>query len=458
MDGRPNTKTRIAMRLALVLALALTMAACGQSNQPPGDDGKDGDGDDGPKPPQGDPQAVHDTIAYVAAGGDEIRLIDPDGSDDRRLWAHGQDDPEGVYDVWTMAWNPQSTRLAFASTHENWCSLFGSDIFSIGADGTQYERITQAPSCAELADFPQGTVRVPVKNYSFDSFTGFMYYQGAASLQMVTLPPNGTGMVTFTDVADFGSGEDWLQVASLIVASNREVMFSSLADVQAGGTVTTSEVSVYEPAGFWEAHSPSWRRDGTAVSFIYNFNSFTELPAHPEPLTFGTNLMAETADFPLFVDLVARGPTSETANDILYAGTESFESTAIYLVSDGSSGPGEPLVEYDSTESILGLAWLPDGSGFVYSVTEGDFFGEERSANLFLFDFQTGMPERITDFVGEFAGLLSVSPDGTAVVFERADAQVEFSDELLEPDLWVVRGDGSLELLVEEARAPAWSW
>ena len=459
MDQRHKSeRLRKALRLALALTITLAMAACGQTSPPPGDGDGDGDGDSEPKPPPGDPQAVHDTIAYVTGSGDEIRLIDPDGTNDRSLWAHGLDDTEEVYDVWTMAWNPQATRLAFSSTHENWCSLFGSDIYSVGADGSQYQRVTQAPACGDLADYPKGTVQVPVKNNSFDSFVGFMYFQGAPGPQMVTLPPNGTGMVTFTDVADFGSGEDWLQVAALIVASEREVMFGSLVDVQAGGTVTTSEVNVYHPSAFWEARSPTWRRDGSAISFIYNFNSFFDLPASPEPLSFGTELMADTTTFPSFVDLLARGPTAATADDILFAGTESFDVTGIYLVTDGRSDPGEPLVAYDSTESILGLAWLPDASGFLYSVTEGDFFGEDRSANIYLYEFESGTPTPVTSFVGDFAGVLSVSPDGSAVVFERAAEQVEFSDDLVDPDLWVATLDGSLELLVEDARAPAWSW
>src|SRR5690606_21525427 len=155
-----NRPPRTLWHLVLLLILALSMAACGQTTEPP-------KGDD-PKPPLDDPQALHDTIAYVAAGGDSIRLIDPDGSNDRELWAHGLNDPQQVYDVWSLAWNPQATRLTFSGTHENWCSLFASDIFSVGADGSQYQRITQAPSCAELGDYPQGTVRVPVKNVSMD--------------------------------------------------------------------------------------------------------------------------------------------------------------------------------------------------------------------------------------------------------------------------------------------------
>jgi len=425
------------------------MAACGQTTEPP-------KGDD-PKPPLDDPQALHDTIAYVAAGGDSIRLIDPDGSNDRELWAHGLNDPQQVYDVWSLAWNPQATRLTFSGTHENWCSLFASDIFSVGADGSQYQRITQAPSCAELGDYPQGTVRVPVKNVSMDSFSGFMYFQGAAGLQPINLPPNGTGLVTFPEVADFGPGGDWLQVASLIAADSREILIGSAVDVDGEGAVTTSEVPVYQPGGFWEAHSPTWRHDGSALTFIYNFNSFMELAAQPDALAFGSNLMAETTDFPLFVDLLARGPTAETENDILYAGTDSFETAGIYRVSEGRAGPGEPLVTFEATESILGLAWMPDGSGFYYSVTEGDYYGEDRSANIFYYGFATATPLRVTSLVGDFVGPLSVSSDGESIVFERAGALVDFSDDLLDPDLWLLDAQGAMTLLVADARAPAWS-
>jgi len=451
MTDRPRYPFRSATRLALLVVLALSMAACGQPTTPPGD------GNDDPQPPQADPQALHDTTAYVAAGGDEIRLIDPDGGNDRSLWAHGHSDPESVYQVWSMAWNPQATRLTFSSTHENWCSLFASDIFSVGADGSQYQRLTQAPACAELADYPQGTVRVPVRNDSFDSFSGFMYFQGAAGLQPLNLPPNGTGMVTFPDVADFGPGGDWLQVATVIAGNNREIMIGSAADVPGGGTVTSAEVGIYYPGSYWEAHSPTWRHDGTAVTFIYNFNSFMELPAQPAALSFGEYLMDESADFPLFVDLLARGPTATTAAQILYAGTDSFETTGIYLVEDGGSGPGEPLVVREATESILGLAWLPDGSGFYYSVTEGDYYGEDRSANIFHYDFGSQAHERVTSLVGDFAGPLSVAPDGQSVVFERSSDQVEFSDDLTDPDLWIATREGDLTLLVADARSPAWS-
>ena len=102
---------------------------------------------------------LHDTIAYVGgSGADAIRLIDPAGRNDRALWTHGYDDPSNVYDVWSLAWNPDAAEVAFASTHENWCSINASDVFVVSADGSEYRRVTQAPACAELADHPKGAV------------------------------------------------------------------------------------------------------------------------------------------------------------------------------------------------------------------------------------------------------------------------------------------------------------
>lgn len=80
-------------------------------------------------------------IAYVSADSwDEIRLINADGSGDRLLWSHGQTDPgdaadtRGIYNVLSLAWRPDGSEVAFASTHEMWCSLNTSDIFSIRTD------------------------------------------------------------------------------------------------------------------------------------------------------------------------------------------------------------------------------------------------------------------------------------------------------------------------------------
>lgn len=414
----------------------------------------------GPQPPPGfdGTPPLHNTVAYVRGDtADEIRLVNPDGTGDRALWAHGQADPEEVYAVWSLAWRPDAKALTFASTHENPCSLNHADIFALGADGAGYRRVTEAPACADLAAYPKGTVQVPVENPSFDTFVGFVYFQGAPGIQQVSLPPGGSGVVTFENVADFGSGDEGLQIATVIVGSSRAISVGTAVDVQAGGTVTTAPLTVYTPYVSWEAHSPTWHSSGSRLGYILNFNSVRQIASNPGPLDFGEELQTDSSQMPDFASLLAWGPISR-ADELLYAGNIAYDSEGIYLLTEGSATAGERLVAYESFEAVLGLAWLPDGSGFVYSVTEGDYFGEDRGANLFAYDFASRQATRITNFSGEFAGMLGVSSDGQSIVFERAAEMEELGYALVNPDLWIVGRDGrGLRLLVENARAPAWS-
>ena len=434
--------------LVLTIPFLSLLAACA---------GSGGGGSQLPPPPadNGSTTPVRNTIAYVRGDTrDEIRLVAPDGSGDRPLWTHNQTDPNNVYEVWSLTWRPDARALAFASTHENWCSLNNADIFAVGADGTGYRRITEAPTCADLASYSKGTVQVPVENASFESFVGFIYFQGAPSVQQVSLPPGGSSVVTFENVADFGTSS---QIAALIAGPNREIYVGTAVDVQAGGTVTTGPMSITPPTVFWEAFAPTWHSDGSRLGYVFNFNSLLQLPASPQPLEFGSLLLAEGAAVPNVILRLAWGPTLQTANRLLHQGGVFGASTGIYLTTEGSATT-EELLSFAATESVFGLAWLPDGSGFVYSVTEGDSFSTPRSANLFVYTLATRQATRITNFSGEFAGMLSVSPNAQQVVFERASALDDLGIELTNPDLWVVGRDGNgLRLLVANARAPGWS-
>jgi len=454
-------RTRFAPCLLFCL-FALCLAACGQAT--PGNDGRDKEDDD-PKGGTPPPSPVHDTIAYVVASGpsagDEIRLIDPDGGRDRLLWRSDQDDVLGVHSVGSLSWNPQATALAFSSTHENWCSLFGSDIFTIGSDGSQYRRLTQAPACGDLSTYPKGGVQVPVKNLGGDSFSGFMYFQGAASVKPVNLPPNGATVVVFEDVADFGSGQDWLQAASLISGTRRQLLISTFVDVQAGGSVSTAEAAVWPPDSSWNALDPTWRSDAQAVTFRLNNSDLLELPVQPHALEFGQPVLAQDRSLPDFITHLARGPGEDRASQILYVGTYIFDQPGVFLLEKGSSGPGEQLVTFDSLETIQGLTWLPDGSGFLFSHSEGELLSGERASNLFRYDFVGPQVVRLTDYTRRFVGRLSVSGDGSTVVYELGADIDALSGEVVDPDLYVLEigsAKATAALLVEDARAPAWSW
>jgi hypothetical protein len=393
-------------------------------------------------------------IAYVDdATRDTIRLIAPDGSADRLLWAHGLADPNEVYEVWSLEWSPNAAELAFASTHENWCSIDYADVFAIDAGGGNYRRITQSPSCAGLSAFPKGTVRVPVENNNIfgESFTGFVYFQGAPSILPVSLPPGGSTMLTFNNVADFG--DSFPQVGAIVHPSGREISFATAIDVVAGQSVTTGAMDLFVPTISWEARSPTWRSDGSRIGYLLNFASMFALPPNPSPLDLGQELQTDPSAMPDFTDLLKWGPPSK-ANQLLYRGNVIFDAQGVYLTTEGSASAGERLVPYETYQNIRGLAWLPDGSGFIFSVEELDDTFQAQRANLFEYNFASEQTRPITNFSDTFAGQLSVSSDGTQIVFERAAS----NDPAAATDLWLVNRDGTgLKLLKAGARAPSWS-
>jgi hypothetical protein len=417
----------------------------------------------GTEPPPG-----KGTIAYVSADSwDEIRLIRADGSGDRLLWSHGIDDPgdladpRGIYNISSLAWRPDGSELAFASTHEMGCSLNTSDIFAVGANGSGYRRITQAPACPELAAYPKGTVRIPLENPYGSQFETIIYFQGAPEAQEVSIPPNGSGIVTFENVADLGNGV--MQRAILlnpgIGGDDREFGEETAVDVQQGETVQTPQLTLdYPNISQRLMVSPTWRDDGNALVYAFLYNGPYRIEPQPAPLQQGELLATLYA-----ADHVSYGPAPEYSNQLLYVGEEGLDS-GIYLTSEGNAAAGELLVSIDPIyEQVLGLAWLPDGSGFVYSLKaptpESEFITK---ANIYLYSFGTefskGQKPPLTDFgPNEYAGRLSVSPDAQQLVFERASVWSFLTGELVEPELWVMNRDGSdMRLLVENGRAPAW--
>ncbi len=382
-------------------------------------------------------QASPGTIAYTPADTlDEIRLIEPDGSNDRRLWAHGIADPQKVYRIYSMTWRPDSSELAFASTHESWCSINFADVFVVGATGGSARRITEAPGCAALAAYPKGTVQVPVRNASFDAFVGFVYFQGAPSLQQVAIPAGGSTVVTFNNVADFGAGK--LQVAALINPPYREIKTGTAVDVPTGGNIRTETVfirgSVSTP---WEVHSQTWRHDGSQIGYVLNFNSLKRISSNPQPADFGERLLAELGRTCRPSQCTSPGARRRPPRtNCCTPAINCSNSTGIYRVTEGSATAGEKLVSHESYELIQGLSWLPDGSGFVYSVMEGF---EMDTANLYVYTFASRRAQRITNFSGEFAGLPSVAPDGRRIAFERFASR----EDNAAVDVWVVNLDGS---------------
>jgi len=409
--------------------------------------------------PRASPQAVAQTaagtIAYVRPNnqtGDEIRLIEPNGSNDRRLWSVGKADPNDVEAITGLAWRPDAAELAFASNHENICSRYYSDIYTILAHGGGYRRVTNAPHCAALASYPKGTVTVTVRNHNFDQSLYQIYVAGAPQVKSVTVAPGGSTTMTINDVADFGPG-----VVQQVVAVHGLYRWFDVvgADVQPGQTVHAGTFTI-SGAGFDMpgAFKPRWRYDGSRIGYTDGCGNLYGIAANPQPGMLGSRLlnfeMTENGGGACVFDW---GPTAATANQLLYATQASWEDDmGIFRVTEGSATRGTRLVPLhsDNANFVHDLRWLPDGAGFLFTMRHVEL---EILTDIYRYDFDTSRMTRLTNFADdEYVGNISIAPDGQHVVFERA---VEWGAPT---DLWIMRVDGSNQrLLVRNAAHPAWS-
>lgn len=386
--------------------------------------------------------AATGTIAYVRDGKD-IRLIEPDGSNDRFVWTSPLPTENGVSNV---EWNPASTELAFISAHEGVVSFYEKDIYAIRPNGSGYRKLTNAPIYEELVEFSKGTVVVDV----FVAGSGgpyFVYVSGAAEPQTVIAGSPGTHTLTFTNVADFGD------VLQPVVAINGEYRWfgAAAADVIPGQTVDAGTVSV-SGQGIWHfgvnENQLSWRSDGSRIGFLFGLGcQMKQAPASPPPGVADEPLLQpDILGFPCAMDWA---PLPSIANQLLFAETDPFSFKGrIYRMTQGSTDPGEPLITYDYPNLVLDIEWLPDGSGFLFSYADGGL----SVANIYAYSFATEELTLLTDFSDELAAAMSISPDGKQVVFERA------ADATSLTDLWMMNLDGSdLHLLVSNAARPSWS-
>lgn len=389
------------------------------------------------------------TIAYVR-NGTEIRLIDGDGSNDRRLWTHPDAKKElGIYDV---AWRPDGKELAFSSGHAAASSLYHADLYAVRPDGGGFRKLTNPPDRAEFARYPKGSVSVTVRNdqpfYRQSQASAgvfIVYVAGADEPQQITLPPGSAKTLLFRNVADFGN------MAQAVVAMwGNYRWFTPGVEVQAGRTVKAPVFSITgDGIELLGAFRPVWRSDGSRVSYrngVCTLNSTTVNPTPGEyvynPLFAGKN--------PLGTCVWDWGPTAGTANQLLYTENASGDSS-IFRMTEGGKHPGDRLAQYSNIEYqlLFDLKWLPDGSGFVFS----NQTLMRDSANLFRYDFATRKTTQITRLQNEFTGNFSISPDGRSIVFERAKSL----DQDRNTDLWIVSlTGGSPKLLINNAFSPSW--
>ena len=405
-------------------------------------------------------------IAYVAPNqpnGDEIHLINPDGSNNRLLFSTNHPLEAVLSDIGTLAWKPDASELAFSSRHENTCSLYDADIYAIRPDGTNYRRITGEPACGSRAGLPTGTVTVPVYNGTNHVGPFFIYFEGAPGIKSVALSPgSGPTMVTFENVADYGPQD---QYAVFITMDGRSLEPAIHLDVVPGETVQTNPMII--TAGFpdWGSFWPTYLPDGSRIATIFNELILYEFD--PNSQASGWNPNQVPWDFGLWGSALLWAPTPELQDYFLYYGAVEDEvwgvRSSIYL-GNAKTGERQEIFDVDPNlegNALLGLAWLPDGSGFLYSLAQfiwADEYTYIQVANLWEYSFDTGESTQLTSFTNGYTHQMSVSPDGSKIVFEYQSTG-NWIDPNPPIDLLMMNrdGTGNVSVLVEGARSPAWS-
>ncbi len=383
------------------------------------------------------------TIAYIR-GESEIRLIDPDGSNDRLVWSLPRPELAATFGIHGVAWRPDGKEIAFASGHEATHSLYQSDLYAISPDGSGLRKITNPPSRAEFGRYPKGTVSVTLRSSPLGPFmppTGpfIVYVAGAPEPQSAALAPGGSRTLIFENVADFGAHPQ-----PVVAMFGKSRWFIPGVDVQAGRTVSAGVLNITgKGIENFGAFGVAWRSDGAQLSYgLGNCAGLFKVPADPAP--------GSHQDQPVLAGNGSQnvctwdwGPTSSTANQVLIGG--GLLDPNVYLATEGGAR-GEKQVGGGPTDLLLEVEWLPDASGFLLSVSTG------AAANLYEYDFATKKATQLTRLDGEFVRSFSVSPDGQSVVFERARQFTGGSS-----DLWIMRRDGrDARLLVRNGSGPSW--
>jgi len=387
------------------------------------------------------PVTTSTAIAY--ARGNEIRLVELDGSNDRVIWATPR--PELNYTVSGLVWKPDGTEIAFSSDHEEAVSFFQRDIYAVRPDGSRLRKITNGPTHDELASYPQGTVTVTVTNFTGDGGPYIVYAQGAREPQSALIAPGASQTLTFPNVADLGEG---VQPVVAILGAFRW-FGGAVADVRAGATVDAGSLTITtNPIENFGVVGPGWRSDGAQIGYLESPACILEAsPADPPPGASYNPIL----DPDLFAPCAYDWAPSSVGADQLLIHVMDFDADEgrISRITAGSNTAGTPFVTFPVYEQVTDLRWLHDGSGFLYA-KRTDLFDE--SVNLFEYLFASGSARQITTFSGENVRAFSISPDGQSVVFERAPA-------LDGPaDVWVMQRDGSnARRLVQNGTSPAWN-
>ena len=413
-------------------------------------------------------------IAYISSSVDykEIRIIKPDGTQDKTLWKT----PSGTYsgdDKGSLDWHPDGSELVFDSRHNRERSYEGRDIFAISQDGTGLRRITRPPGSEGFNHYPTGTVTFFVDAYEQGDVQ--IYIEGAKDPYKYFARLSKNYPVTL-EVADWGEGVRQYIRLYYPSSTSSPCVYSveGWVDVIPGkvtdlGSVPFGQINNKTcPRSF----SPTWSHDGNSIiylrrsSSLFPDNDILQIPPHALPGKLGSTILdMSNTDFSDKVYRAVISPTALNKENILFLYRTALKDY-IYLT---DTTIGNHKGNYDvgcpqTVCNILDVAWLPDDSGFIFAQYEHDVTARNNQGALYRYTFSDHKVTPLLRLPGEIIGKLAISPDNSSIIFERAKSLtsgvnvVKYGPSAQCPcSLWVINGDGSgLHQLVADGRAPAW--
>lgn len=381
------------------------------------------------------------TIVYIREDARSLRLIQPDGSNDRLLW----EIPEGVSgEIESVAWRPDAQQIAFASSHESICSEWLSDIYTIHPDGSGLRRLTNGPACGELSAYAQGSVTVQIENRLSNLSQVLVYVEGAPTAKVVTVAPDTTVLVSFPQVADLGDGLPQSVVA--IDGYKRWFDAAVQADVVAQSNVHAGKL-VIAGAGFdaFGATNISWNPAGTKLAFQFGTGRLWQVTTDVALLQEGGPLLAPAINNQV---LGARPVWSPVNNQVLYHRFGVSPQTITLAEVDADSA-GRALLDVTDTQ---GIDWLKDGSGLGVAAIDALL----SHLDLYVYRFADNSIIQLTQTeAGEGALYPNFAPDNSRLVYTYVP---DIQAQPAAPVLRIMNIDGSDDhLLVEGGSRADWS-
>lgn len=420
-------------------------------------------------------------IAYVGPSRDnqQIRLINPDGSNDRLLWQPPMATPRQS-GIGELSWRGDASELAFDSGHDWQRSLYTRDLYAVASHGAALRRLTRPPAPGAGA-YPMGTVTFWFTSYASGDVQ--LYIEGADKPLSFPAKLGYAYQITQT-VADLGTNvRQFVRLYDPDDLTSNWCNYNEEAwvDVVAGQTTDAGTIrfGVADDHTCPQVIRPAWMQNGNDLLFLaaeatqvsfQEENNIWRIAADAPTTSPGSRIL-NYAQYLLEgrVFLVKPGPTVETADQLLAAIQEDAGHSSIFRAPIDDAGQREffDLGACNLTCLVTGLAWLPDGSGFVFARYE-EWIGAsaiESGSIIYRYTFADQQVAPLYQVAAQTIGRLDLSPDGNQIVYEQSKqldkTTVNFWLEplLLCPcQIWIANSDGTdAQLLVNDGRAPAWS-